>query len=252
MKHPLTIVIPTREEEKIILKTLKELREKVKTPHQIIVVNDHGPESFDQTEKLVRKYSQTYKNISLIIRKDKSKFSFASALAVGFNKVESGVVVPVMADMCDQPETIDKMYQKICQGWDIVCGSRYMRGGQKKGGPFVQSFFSKLVCLTLYWLTGIPTHDVSNAFKMYRKNILEKLKINSQNGVEVSMAITLQAYFQGARITEIPTRWTGRTIGQSKFRIFKRTPRYWKIYWWAIKNSLREHLGLQPVNMYNE
>ena len=246
MKLPLTIIIPARKEEKTILKTLEELSKQVKTPHRIIVVNDL--DKSDKTDKIVKKYCQKHKNVSLIINK---KQGFAAALRLGFKAIKKGVVVPVMADRCDQLETIDKMFQKIKEGGDIVCGSRYMKGGRKKGGPKIQSFFSRLVGLTLHWLTGIPTKDVSNAFKMYRKEVLDKVKINLDSGVEVSMDITLQAYFQGARITEIPTSWTGRTLGQSKFKMLQRAPRYFKIYLWALIKSLAEFFNrFYPLSLF--
>lgn len=243
MNLPLTIIIPARREEEVVLHTLHELRKRIKTPHKIIVVNDS--DYLDKTGEIAQKYAKKHKNVSVVIKRNNKKPSFASALILGFNQVKRGFVIPVMADLCDEPETIDEMYKEINKGWDIICGSRYIEGGGKKGGPAIQSLFSTIVCLSLYYLARIPTKDVSNAFKMYRKEILNKIVINPKSGVEVSMEITLQAYFQKARITEIPTKWLGRTMGQSKFRMFQRAPKYFKIYLWGINNSIRKMLHLK-------
>ena len=108
------------------------------------------------------------------------------------------------------------MAGKIEQGYDIVCASRYMKGGVKTGGPLLKSFFSRLVCLSMCWLIKCPTHDITNAFKMYRKEILKNINIESA-GFAVSMQITLKAFFAGYRITELPTTWKGRVVGQSDF-----------------------------------
>lgn len=248
MKHSLTIIVPAKKEEETIIHTLNQIKKRVKTTHKVIVVND----SFDgdDTGKIVGKYIKKKKNISVIINRTNSHPTFASALLLGFNKVKSGFVVPVMADLCDRVEDIDIMYEKMQDGWDIVCASRYMKGGSKKGGPLIQSICSYIVCSFLHLATGISTTDVSNAFKMYTKDVVAKTIINSRNGVEVSMAITLQAYFNGARITEIPTIWIGRTLGNSKFKIIERTPPYYKICVWAVKNTVRKYLHFKPLK-YN-
>lgn len=242
----LTIVIPAHNEEEIIIKTLEDLKKRIKIPHKIIVVNDC---STDHTEKIIKEYAKKHKNVSCI-RTDSKNRGFANALKKGFSVVKRGVIVPVMADLCDEPETINKMYTKIQKGYDVVCGSRYTKGGKKDGGPILQHYLSLFVCLSLQFLTRIPTSDVSNAFKMYRKEWLDRIRINSESGVEASMEMLFQMYFNGAKITELPTVWKGRTVGKSKFKIFQRTPRYLRIYLWAIENSFRSKIGLPAKAFY--
>lgn len=236
----LYIIIPARNEEGIIERTLKELNSKVKSPHNIIVVNDA---STDSTVKVVKKYAKDHNNVS-VVSTPKGKNGFANALSFGFKMVpEESFVVPVMADLCDDTRSIDRMYKKMRNTKaDVVCGSRYMKGGKKIGGPILQGLFSVLVGKSLYYITGVPTKDVSNAFKMYKKNILKQVKVDPKSGFEVSMEITLQLYFSGAKIEEVPTTWKGRTVGKSKFKLLKRAPRYWKIYKWAVENGTRRIL----------
>lgn len=242
----LTIVIPARNEEGIILKTLQEINTKVVIPHEVVVVNDG---STDKTEEVVRAFGRKHRNVRIISTKE-GAHGFANALKLGFGVVKNGLVVPVMADLCDDPRTINSMYRKIQEGWDVVCGSRYVPGGSKKGGRKLQNLLSILVCSTLYYLTGIPTKDVSNAFKMYRKEVLRNVNFNPCAGVEASMEITFQAYFNNAKITDVPTRWVGRKIGKSKFKLMQRTPRYLRIYLWTLKNSIRKRLGLKLCKFY--
>lgn len=235
----LTIIIPACREEDTILKTLSALERHVRTPHETIVVNDYIDAS-DHTASLVSTYRRKHPNVRVIIHpRKKGKGGFASTLARGIREVGRGAVVFVMADLCDQPETIDVMYKKILEGWDVVCGSRYTKGGGKIGGSWLQGLFSWFVNTTLFLGTGVPTRDVSNAFKMYRKNIFDRITVDETSGVECSMDWTLQVYFGGARITEIPTRWRGRTVGQSKFRLLERAPRYLRIYLWALVNTCK-------------
>lgn len=232
----LTIVIPARNEEKTILKTLYKISKNVKTDHQIIVVND---QSIDRTAEIVRGVIKSNKNVKVVNTKS-TNFGFANAIKLGIKNSKTRYIVIVMADLCDDVKTIDLMYRQICTGWDIVCGSRYMKGGKKIGGPKLQGVLSKMICLSLHYLTGIPTTDVSNAFKMYRKDIVRELSFTN-GGVEASMYLTLQAYFNGAKISELPTVWKGRTAGVSKFKIVERTPRYSKIYLWAIRKRFLKY-----------
>lgn len=241
------IVIPARNEEEVITKTLQDLERKVKFPFRIIVVND---KSTDNTEREVRNYIKRHRKVSILNNTSKTS-GFGKALSLGFSKVRNGYVVFVMADLCDDPKTINRMFEKLEEGFDIVCGSRYMKGGKKKDNDNkFQGFMSYVVNLTLHIFCGIPTRDVSNAFKMYRKEILDNIVFNPESGVEESMEILGQAYFNGAKITEVPTVWTGRKFGKSKFKILKRTPRYWRIYKWIFVNKINKILGFDLTPFY--
>lgn len=243
---PLAIVIPARNEEAAIIQTLKSIERSVSVAHQIIIVNDN---STDQTKAKVEYYSKTHRHIS-IYDNNPQRAGFANAIKLGLQKTTTRYIVLVMADLCDQPATINKMYYQIQQGFDLVAGSRYIKGGQKISGPKLQGLFSSFVCRSLHLLTGVPTRDVTNAFKMYRTAILNQVYINPRSGVEASMEITLQLHFQNYRMIDIPTRWRGRTTGRSKFKFFQRAPRYLKIYLWAIENTLRKKLGLKMKPLY--
>ena len=144
----------------------------------------------------------------------------------------------MMADNCDQPETIDEMFKKAEEGFDVICGSRYMRGGKKMGGPFLQTFFSRFVGLSLRLISGIPTYDVSNAFKMYRKEVLNVIAV-AEDGFAMSMELTVKAYLNGFKVCEVPTIWRERTAGQSNFRIFKVASSYIRIYMLSITGVIK-------------
>lgn len=230
MATPLTIIIPAKHEEQSIQTVLATIAKQVKTPHQIIVVSD--TDQTDRTHEFVPKHVQ-------LIHRINDKGTFASALQLGLDAVTTPAVVFVMADSCDDLKNIDRMYKKIMDEFDVVCASRYAKGGKKIGGPPLQSFFSWFVCTSLRVLTGIPTHDISNAFKMYKTSVIKKIPINPKSGVELSMDIVLQAYYNGANIAEIPTIWRDRTTDKSKFKLMERTPHYLRIYLWAVYNRLR-------------
>lgn len=227
-----TIVIPAHNEQENIEATIRAVESCVRSDFEIVVVDDH---SSDKTADIVRRLGGEYKNI--ILERNLSAPGFANALKAGFRRSGGELVLPVMADLSDDPAVIDKMYSQSKQGFDIICGSRYARGGKKVGGPWLKGLFSRFVGLSMHFLTGIPTKDVSNSFKLYRKSILDKISIETE-GFEISMEIPLKAYFMGYRITEIPTTWLDRTQGSSKFNVGKQGPKYLRLYLWAIWKKL--------------
>lgn len=227
-----SIVIPAHNEENSIARTLDSIEQSVSGEYEIIVVDDH---STDNTADIVSKLTAEYKNIRLA--RNKQAAGFANALRAGFNSANSAIIVPVMADLCDDPGTLNKMYAKIQEGFDIVCGSRYMQGGRKNGGPKLKSFFSRLYGVSLRSLIRIPTHDITNSFKMYKKGIINSITPESA-GFEISVELPLMAFFAGYKISEIPTVWNDRKGGHSKFDVSKQSRGYFKLYVWALKRTI--------------
>jgi len=230
----LFIVIPALNEEENIGQTLECLEDQVDLPCEVIVVDDH---STDATGEVVRRFAEEHSNVRLV--KNEGPRGFSNALKVGYEAAGSGVIVTMMADLCDDPQTLAPMYEKILEGYDVVCGSRYMPGGGKRNEDSeVKGMFSRFVGLSLRRLVGVPTHDATNAFKMYRSEVIKNIPIE-EAGFASSMEITVKAFLRGAKIAEVPTVWRGRTAGKSKFSILKGGKDYLRWYVWAV--LLRKH-----------
>ena len=104
------------------------------------------------------------------------------------------------------------------EGYDIVCASRYMRGGRQIGGPILKRTMSRVAGVSLYWLAGLPTHDATNAFRAYRLiRASRDSRSRAQGGFEYSLEVTAKATSAGRRVTEVPSTWRDRTAGQSRF-----------------------------------
>jgi len=228
----LSVIVPARNEQENIVEVIRKIEATLDIPHELVVVNDH---STDKTQELVESLLAEYKNISLI--DNKLEPGFANAIKTGFLSAKADVVIPVMGDLCDDLETIKKMYSKIINGYDVVCASRYSRGGRRLGGLKLKAFLSCWGGRSISYFVGIPTKDIANAFKMYKKKVIESIDIKSK-GFEVSMELPIKAYYLGFKITEVPTTWRERTKGKSSFKIFKLLPRYLKIYFWALRKRI--------------
>jgi dolichol-phosphate mannosyltransferase len=227
----LTIIIPARHEENTIIDTIQSL-ESVKTPHTILVVHDFSDPT-DTTCDIVHQYAKSHTAISLLTT---TAGGFAQTLAAGIRITRTPYLVPIMADTCDDPATIDIMYEKIHHGYDVVCGTRYEKGGKKIGGPQIQGFFSTIV--NAFLSHYIPTTDASNSFKMYKTSVIKPILAPVRGGVEFSIELIGRAHRNNARITEIPTTWRGRTKGKSKFHIVKRLPKYIQVITKILSNNI--------------
>jgi len=227
----LSIIVPAYDEEDNIVRVIREIEESLDLDHELVVVNDH---STDRTPDLVTELSKEYPAVRLV--NNLGQKGFTNALKTGFLNSGGEVILPIMGDLCDDLVTVGKMYDKIREGYDVVCGSRYMKGGRRLGGSKLKAFFSSLGGISLYHILGVPTHDIANAFKMYRKEVVQAIDIQA-TGFEISMELPLKAYYLGFKITEVSTVWRERTKGKSSFKIFRLLPNYLKLYIWGIYKS---------------
>ena len=209
----ISIVIPARNETENISQTVENLEKGLKNLlHETLIVNDH---STDTTAAKVLEISTAYPSVKLI--NNTAEPGFASALWTGFHTASGEALVVVMADACDDPKTIPKMAARFTEGYDLVCGSRYLSGGGKDGGPKLQGLFSSLVNKVLHFFFRVPTTDTSNSFKLYRKEVLLKIK-TEEKGFALSMELAIKFWRKGYQIIDIPTIWKGRAAGKSKFK----------------------------------
>lgn len=230
----LNIVIPVYNEKDNIKKLFDEIKANIKVSYQVFIIYDFDE---DNTLEEVNKIKNLYDfNISLI--KNKYGKGALNAIKTGLYLDNDNPVLVIMADLSDSLEIVDSMYKKITEeGYGLVCGSRYMKGGKQIGGPFFKGLMSRTAGISLHILTGINTHDISNSFKMYSRELLDNITIESNGGFELGMEIAVKAYSMGYKITEIPSTWKDRSNGESRFKLFSWLPNYLHWYFYALKNK---------------
>ncbi len=233
MYSSINIIIPVYNEGDNITSTLAEIEAKVKIPYHIFIIYDFDG---DNTIPVIKKHisDKNVFNISLV--KNTYGKGVLNAIKTGFDSVDDSAILVTMADTSDDYTTVSKMTEKLNQGYDLVCGSRYTKGGKQIGGPFIKKIISRIAGVSLHYLAAIPTYDVTNSFKMYTKKVIDDINIESDGGFELGMEIVVKAFAKGYKITEVPTIWRGRTAGGSRFRMAKWLPKYLRWYWFAVKN----------------
>jgi len=227
----LSIVIPVFNEDKNILELLNQIKEKINYNKEVLIIYDFDE---DSTIPVVKDNLFKFKNLNITFVKNDIARGVVNALKKGFNSVKGEYTLVLMADLSDDLANTNEMIKKMDEGFDIVCGSRYLKGGRQLGGGIIKKNMSRIADLTLHFFTRIPTHDATNNFKMYRSSVLKDIKIESTGGFEIAMEITVKAFKKGYKITEIPTTWYERTAGRSNFKIWKWLPHYLKWYFYCL------------------
>lgn len=230
----LSLIVPVYNEAANITKLVDKASREIKFPYRLIIIYDFDQ---DNTIPIVKKLQKKYFQIELVKNSHGSSKGVINAIITGFNLVKTGAVVVIMADLADDLTSINKMFKKIQEGYDVVCGSRFSPGGKKIGGPRFKSWLAKIAGLLTPALLGIPTKDITNAFKMYRKEVLDAITIQSCGGFELAMEIVIKAFRLGFKVTEVPTIWRDRSKGKSRFKLFSWLPHY--LYWYTWGFSQR-------------
>jgi glycosyltransferase involved in cell wall biosynthesis len=239
---PLTVVIPVYNEGANFKALWGEIASSIRTPFTAVVVNDFDA---DNTVPVVKELIASGETRLNLLRNAYGR-GVTGAIKTGLEAVESGPVLVTMADLSDEMTQVDHMYALYLQGYDLICGSRYMKGGKLIGGPFFKQLLSRISGLTLHYFRGVPTHDATNSFKLYDAQMVRELKVESVAGFELGLELTVKAFLNGYRIAEIPSVWRDRTAGTSRFRVMQWMPHYLKWYFYAFRPKLRGERAPDP------
>lgn len=221
--------MPVYNEAENISETLETIKCKVKTPHRIYIIYD-----FDEDNTLPVAKGFLNKGVDITFLKNPAG-GVVNAIKAGLKEAQEDYLLVTMADLSDDYDVVDDMCRFMSEGYDIVCGSRYMKGGKQIGGPFFKKTISRVAGVSLRYLANLPVHDVTNSFKLYRKSMINSIKVESDGGFEIGMEIVVKAHFAGFKVIEIPCVWTDRGKGKSRFKIFKWAPKYLRWYFYAVK-----------------
>jgi len=225
----ISILIPVLNYEERLEDTLKEIKRNVKKAEIILLYDITKLELKSKIEELCKRLKSRYGVVTIFRINEKG---FGSALRLGFKNVKGDVILVMMGDLCDDPKTIPKMLEKINEGYDVVVGSRYVKGGGIIGNTMKQRI-SSFVSILISVFSKVKCRDVTNAFKMYSKDVINSVETKS-NSFDISAELTLKAAKMGFSISEVPTVWKNRDIGKSKFNMIKESKNYLKWFLFSV------------------
>jgi glycosyltransferase involved in cell wall biosynthesis len=233
MKPRVSVVIPVFNEAEAIVPQLDRIFESVTLPCEVLVVYDSAD---DSTVPYLEKYAEEQPR--LIPLHNTYGKGPARAIRFGVDHASSDVVVVTMADGSDDPQQIDQLGRLVERGVVVAAASRYMRGGQQVGGPWLKSLFSRWAGKTLYHLARVGTHDATNSFKAYSTAFIRRVGIDSDSGFEVGIELVAKARRLRLPVAELPTIWLDRSTGVSNFKMWGWIPRYLRWYRFAFGGRL--------------
>lgn len=228
----ISFIIPFHNEEKNVLPMIERVisyGKGKKWQLEIIPVDDR---SSDNTKKILKKLSNKYKFVKPVYRSNDNNIkgnTMGRALIEGTKKASADIVIWTMGDLADDAKTYGAIVGKISEGFDMVFGSRYMPGGSRGNLDPIKAFLSSWGTLLARLLFGIKVHDITNAFRGFRKNIFNNLKLTSE-GFSISPEFAIKAHFAGFKLAEVPTVYTNRVEGASNFKLYQMAINYLRLY----------------------
>lgn len=220
----LSVVIPAHNEEGSIAKTIESLESTLAAasiPHEILVVNDH---STDSTGEVLTELSAKYPAVRWV--SNLRAGGFGHAVHTGLDEYKGDAFCLVMADGSDDPNDVVKYYRKIADGCECVFGSRFMRKSKVTGYPPHKLILNRLANLFIQIIFGLKFNDTTNAFKCYRRSVIDGIRPILSHHFNLTVELPLKAIVRGYSYVVVPINWYGRTHGVSKLRIQEMGSRY--------------------------
>jgi dolichol-phosphate mannosyltransferase len=231
----LSVVIPARNEEACIAATVEHLHVELRLhaiPHEILVVDD---ESTDSTWTILQDLRVRIPECKSI--QNKGEQGFGRAITYGFRHLSGDAVVIMMADESDDCRDVVRYWETLGEGWDAVFGSRFIRGGRVIDYPTLKLIVNRIANLFLKLLFNIPLNDFTNAFKAYRRTVIDGCNPFLSPHYNLTLELPLKTIVRGYSWTVIPITWRNRRAGESKLKIREMGSRYLFIalYCWLEK-----------------
>jgi len=187
---------------------------------EIVVVDDNSP---DGTSELAKELGHKYGNVRLLWRP--YKMGPGSAHADGYRFASGEIIVGMDTDFSHSPYDIPRFVTKIKEGYDVVVGCRYARGGQYEVKSFQtlkKSIASRLGNILIGLLSGVPVHDFTTALRGIRREVIDNVRTDSK-GNSFFMEFIIKSYREGYRLAELPIVFRDRIAGKSKLSLGKQS-----------------------------
>ena len=235
-----SMVIPAHNEEGCIAETCNAIaarfaQEKI-DDYEILVVNDN---SRDRTEEILKRLAMENPHIRYVNNAPPNGFGFA--VRKGLQEFRGECACVVMGDLSDHPDDIVVYYREMKNGAECVFGSRFIKGSKIIDYPKYKMTLNRMANGFIKVLFRLGHNDITNAFKCYRREVIEGIQPLLSPHFNLTVEMPLKAIVRGYRFVTVPISWTNRKAGESKLKIKEMGSRYLFIvlYCWLEKRLSR-------------
>jgi dolichol-phosphate mannosyltransferase len=219
-----SVVIPAHDEEGSIATTVETLTATLRDEgidYEVVVVDDH---SRDDTAAVVARIAEQDPGVRSVTNRGRG--GFGHAVRAGLEAYTGDAVAIVMADLSDAPEDVVKYYRLLEQGYDCAFGSRFMPGAKVRDYPRPKLLMNRLANLGIRLLFRHGYNDTTNAFKAYRREVIDNVQPLLSAHFNLTVELPLKALVRGHSYAIVPVSWTNRAHGESKLRLQEMGSRY--------------------------
>lgn len=231
----LSVIIPAQDEEGSVAATVEGISavlERERVDYELLVIDDG---SVDATAAVVAAIAAG--NPRVRCSPSHYERGFGMAIRSGLDLFEGDAVVIAMADASDDPEDVVRYLRLLEDGWDCAFGSRFIPGAQVHDYPRFKLGINRLANWFIRILFRHRYNDTTNAFKGYRREVIETIQPLLSKHFNLTVEMPLKAIVRGHSYEVIPTSWTNRTSGEAKLALKEMGSRYLFIvlYVWLEK-----------------
>ena len=202
-----SVFLPVYNEEPNLLPLNAKLNDALKSlgrSAEIVYVDDG---STDGSLRILREIADLDPRVRVVALR--RNYGQTAAMAAGIDAAKGKVLIPMDADLQNDPADIIRLLQKLDEGYDVVSGWRKNR----KDKMITRKIPSMIANRLISWIGGVPLHDYGCSLKAYRRESLQDVRLYG----EMHRFIPIYAAWAGARVTEIPVEHHARTMGKSKY-----------------------------------
>ena len=235
-----SIIIPAHNEEGGIAATCEAIANRFQreaiADYEICVINDN---SRDRTEEVLQDLSRRIPFVRYVNNTPPNGFGYA--VRKGLEVFAGQCVCVVMGDLSDSPDDILAYYREMKAGAECVFGSRFIPGSKVIDYPRHKLWINRLANKFIKVLFRLDHNDITNAFKCYRRDVIEGIQPLLSPHFNLTVEMPLKAIVRGFAHRTLPISWTNRQSGESKLKIKEMGSRYLFIvlYVWLERKLAR-------------
>jgi dolichol-phosphate mannosyltransferase len=220
----ISVVIPAHNEEGSIAETVEGVvsalsREGI--DHDVLVIDDA---SADRTAEVAAAISERHPQVRC--RPSHYRPGFGFAVRSGLEQFEGDAVAIMMADGSDSPEDLVTYYRLLEEGYECAFGSRFIHGSVVHDYPRSKLILNRIVNFGIRLLFRHGYNDTTNAFKAYRREVIEAIQPLLSHHFNLTVELPLKAVVRGFSYGIVPISWSNRKAGVSKLQLNEMGSRY--------------------------